>query len=346
LDIGIDERTLPDSYYEEGLEAELYTVPVALPDPTREERREIRYLKSIYWGVMFVEAKVGQGKDLFVMALSYQGKRYFGRPVVLDMRPKKLFGFYHYMNPQIMVREINKMAKKAGIGGVDIDIPLKGKKEEQAFDEVAKDWLGENKVMFQNAVVYLSELGRYCPRRNPHNRVNRFIGSLASQVRHLNMLLVGTHVLEEEIDRTTFLGHTNIWAKPKWGMRKLNTTDVKIERGVYESEYGCFNVVLPPFNYQVDGGQPREFLTTGKTLFKVAPKGLKEARNNKVIGSLFAIDIGTASEVANRLRCSTEEALGALWELSLRGYVIGNRYFDLYKSQNWVNLNPTLAKEI
>jgi hypothetical protein len=161
------------------------------------------------------------------------------------------------------------------------------------------------------------------------------------------MLLVGTHVLEEEIDRTTYLAHTNIWAKPKWGLKKLNTTDVKIERGVYESEnYGCFNVTLPPFNYQVDGGEPRGFLTTEKTLFKVTPRGLREASGNKVIENLSAIDIGTASDVANRLRRNTEEVLETLWELSLRGYVIGNRYFDLYKSQNWVNLKPTLAKEI
>jgi hypothetical protein len=345
MDIRTEERTLPDSYFEDGLEADPYTIPVILPDPTREERREIRYLKSIYWGVMFVEAKVGQGKDLFVFTLSYQGKRYFGRPIVLDTRPRKLFGFYHYMNPQIMVREINKMAKKAGIEGVDVKAPLKGK-EEQAFDEVARGWLGENEVMFQNAVVYLSELGRYCPRRNPHNRVNRFIGSLASQVRHLNMLLVGTHVLEKEIDQTTFLGHTNIWAKPKWGMTKLNTTDVKIERGIYESEYGCFNVTLPPFNYQVDGGEPREFLTTPKTLFKATPKGLKEAGNDKVIESLFQMNLGTALDIAKKLQCGIGNAIDALWVLSLKGYVVGNRYFDLYNSKSWVNLKPTLVKEI
>jgi hypothetical protein len=346
LDTRIEERNLPDSYFEDGLEVDPYAIPVILPDPTRDERREIRYLKSIYRGVMFVEAKAGQGKDLLVMTLSYLSKRYFGRPVVLDMKPKRLFGFYHPFNPQIMVREINKMARKAGIERIDVNVPLKKGKEEQAFDEAAKEWLGENEVMFQNAVVYLSELGRYCPRRNPHNRVNRFIGSLASQWRHLNMLLIGTHVLEEEIDRTTFLGHTNIWAKPKWGMTKLNTTDVKIERGIYESEYGCFNVTLPPFNYQVDGGEPREFLTTEKTLFKVTPKGLKEAGNDRVVENLAQMNLGTAIDIAKKLQCGVEDAVDALWMLSLKGYVVGNRYFDLYNSWNWVNLKPTLAKEI
>jgi hypothetical protein len=344
----VAERKLPDIFYDDGNLGNLYDIPVVLPNPTREERREIRFLKSIYRGVMFVTGKARQGKDLFVMTLGKLNKRYFGRRILLDVKPRRLFGEYTYFNPRIMMMEINKMARLSGVGEVDeadLDKPLRGKQEDE-FVKAAYEWIDKNEVMFKGALVYLSELRRYCYNRNPHNRVNKFVGALATQWGHLDMLLVGAHIQEHEIDQWTFLGNVNLWVTCSWSLTRLNTTDVKVRRGIYESEVGHFDVTLPPILYRVDGGVPREFLTAEETIFTITPAGMKEASTDRILSYLAQAGSSTALDVAKQLRASVDGVLESLWLLSRDGYVVGNRLYDTYNTQNLVNLVPALPKEV
>lgn len=262
----VAERILPDSYYDDADLEHLYEIPVVFKNPTYRQRKEIELLKTLYRGIMLVTGKARSGKDLYGTSFSFLNKLYFGRPIMLDFKPRRLFGEYIPFNPAVLMNEINKMAKVSSLSHlVNIDESMSTEQEE-AFDHASKDWLQDNEIQFQNAILYLSELKRYCYNRNPHNRMNKFIGHLCDIHGHLNLLVLGTHIDYTEIDKHTFLKNVSFWANCEWSMSRLNNTRVTIKRGSYITELGNFDCALKDIIYWVDGATPRDFLD-GDCLF-------------------------------------------------------------------------------
>lgn len=258
------EHILTDEYYDDTDLEHLYQIPIVYDNPTRLQKKEIELYKTLYRGVMMIWGKARSGKDLFGVTFSKLNKIYFGRPVLLDFKPKRLFGEYIPFDPLVMVKEINKMAKQTkfadkshNINDVDTEMT---KTEEEYFANYTEEWLDSNETLFKNAIVYLSELKRYCYKRNPHSRINKAIGSLNDIHGHLDLLVMGTHTDYTEIDSHTYLSKTTIWANCKWSVTRLNNTRVVIRRGSYISEMGSFDVSLKPFVYWVDGAEPRNWL--------------------------------------------------------------------------------------
>lgn len=338
-------KTLPDEFYDDSEFIGIDDIPIILANPTRDERREAKFFKSIYRGIMYVGGGARQGKDLFGMVMAYLMRRYFGRPVLLDCKPRRLFGEYTYFNPELMMNEISKMARLSTVETGQKEMPL-DKNQEKAFTEASNEWIEDNKVKFQNAIIYLSELGRYCPRRNPHNRVNRFIGALNSQWGHLDFLMVGTHLQQNEIDLTTYMGKVKLWVNCTWMISRQDTTHATIVREMYLDDSAVINASLPVMNYYVNGGKPREFLTHEKTYFKITPYGQRQRNGHDILAYLDKYGVKQADVIANRLGANVPETLEALFKLSLSGCVIGNRFFDLYNSKGFVNLKPTIGKEV
>lgn len=337
------EKVLEGKYYDDAELVGQNDIPVILAHPTRDERREIKFFKTIYKGVMFVTGGARQGKDLFGVVLSFLMKRYFGRRILLDFKPKRLFGEYTYFNPQLMMGEISKMARLSEVEGEDMNKPL-GEKQAEMFTEAANEWIDKNTLMFQNAVVYFSELRRYCYKRNPSNRINKFVGAVATQWGHLDMLIIGTHMQEDEIDRYTYLEKAKLWVVCNWMLTRQNTTKAVITRDMYLGGDGVFNASLKKMNYYVDGGAPREYLTHANTMFAITPLGAKEANNNAILAYLKG-GACLASEIADAVGAGLDETLADMFSLSLLGYVVGNRFYDLYPTKNLVNLKPTMRKE-
>lgn len=336
---------LDNKYYDDSEFTGLEDIPVVLPNPNRDERREIRLFKSIYKGTMFVTGGARQGKDLFVYTLLYLMKRYFGRRVLLDVRPKRLFGEYVYFNPAVMMAEINKMAHLSGVEGMDKPLD---EKQGRIFTEAALEWVDKNTVLFQNAVVYFSELRRYCYKRNPSNRINKFIGALLTQWGHLDMLAVGAHMQENEIDRYTYLDKTKFWVVCRWMQTRSDTTQAQIVRDMVLGNSGVYNMSPnEQVNYYVDGGAPREYLTNAKTVFKITKFGTKIAKENILLAYLQKIGAISAEQIARDMGAGIDETLKALFTLAQMGYIVGNnRFFDLFHSKNLVNLVPTLGGKV
>ena len=231
-------------------------------------RRDAEIIRSIGRGTMLIHGDRGSGKDLFGIAVDYMNKYYFNRPILLDFLPKKAFGEYTLFNAQVMMQEINKMAKQAGVEGIT---ETKDQKEYDEFiEEAVVDWAleGVGYVLFKGAVIHLSELKRYCHNRNPMNRFNKFVGSLNTVLRHLDALMIGTHTYPNEIDEKSFMQYANIRAKSEWCLSEPHTTKVRISlRGIIGADfaYGS-NILLKPFYYYVNGNEPRGFLD-GKRVY-------------------------------------------------------------------------------
>lgn len=259
LSLTLKEKALPDSYYDESY-SDLYDIPVVLDNPTRSQKKDIEILKSMYRGIMLVTGKPGAGKDLFGVAFCLLNKLYFGRPVLLDFKPRRLFGMYIPFDPRLLVVEITKMAKASSLARlVDIEEAMTTAQED-TFDDASKNWLDENETLFLNAILYLSELKRYCYNRNPHNRVNKFIGSVCDVHRHLDLMVLGTHINYKEIDKLSYLKNVSVWAQCAWSTSRLNTTRVSLRRATYITEQGSFDVPRDDIVYWVDGAAPRGFL--------------------------------------------------------------------------------------
>lgn len=229
-------------------------------------KKEAAQLRTISRGVMLVTGDPGGGKDLFGVSVCARQKYLFGRHALLDFLPKRAFGEYTLFNMPVMLREINKMAKLAGVEGIE------GSKDSEEVDqfveEATKHWAleGEGEVLLKNSILYLQELKRYCYNREPHRRVNKFIGAINSVWRHLDLLVIGSHVLEHEIDRYTYLSYAKIRAHCTWCVSRPYTTEVRIRRGAFASGDNVFVVEGRPLTIYVDGNMPRDWLN-GKKFF-------------------------------------------------------------------------------
>lgn len=222
-------------------------------------KREAEFLYSVARGVMLVTGPPGSGKDLFGIGLSAMNKHYFDRRVLLDFIPKRAFGEYTLFNAQVMMQEINKMAKMAGVEKFEEGTDKK--ERDEIAENIGKKWVeGEGEALLKGAVLYLSELKRYCYNRNPHNPFNKFIGSICTVWRHLDLLVLGTHIQKHEIDQYSYLAYVNHWAKCSWSLTRPNTTDVTISRGTFIGASNVYNVQGRPVVMHVDGSRPRKFL--------------------------------------------------------------------------------------
>jgi len=227
-------------------------------------KKEAQIYHSMSRGIFGVFGPPGSGKDLFGVSTAWLQKYYFGRRILLDFLPKKAFGQYTLFDGRVMMDEINKMARASGVEGIE------NSADQKEYDEFigneTERWAleGEGYVMLQGAVLYLSELKRYCYKRQPHNKFNKFIGSINSIVRHLDLLVIGTHVFENEIDNFTFMQYVHtagLKAKCEWMISREHTTKVIIERYGYmgaDCAYG--NISGKTMKIIVDGNTPRDYL--------------------------------------------------------------------------------------
>ncbi len=229
-------------------------------------RKEARELRTISRGVMLISGEPGAGKDLFGVSFCARQKYLFGRKILLDFLPRRAFGSYELFDAEIMMREINKMSKLAKVQGIETSV------DQKEYDEFIGDatvkWAleGEGESILKGAVLYLSELKRYCPNREPMNRFNKFIGSINSIWRHLDLLVIGTHVFPREIDRFTYLAYAKLRATCSWSITKPSTADVTIARGAFIGPDCVYNVEGRPLTLHVEGKEPRGWLG-GKCYF-------------------------------------------------------------------------------
>ena len=148
----IAEQRLSDAYYDDTDLENLYHIPVIFLNPTWSQKKEIELYKTLYRGVMLVTGKPRQGKDLFGVTFTYLHKVFFGRPILLDFKPKRLFGDYIPFYPQTMIQEINKMARQAKFVSDNTETPMSDK-EADYFKNHAQEWLDKNETLFKDAIL-------------------------------------------------------------------------------------------------------------------------------------------------------------------------------------------------
>jgi len=281
---------------------------------TWRERKEAETLYSIARGVMLVTGQPGSGKDLFGVSLSAMNKYYFNRRILLDFAPYRAFGEYVLFDAQFMMREINKMAIASKVEKI-----AESNDEKEISDfvgESSKKWVeNEGELLLKGSILYLSELKRYCYNRRPHNPFNKFIGSICSVWRHLDLLIIGTHVHRHEIDQYTYLAYVNHWAKCSWSLSRPHSTDVSVYRGAFIGANDVYNVESKEMIIHINGKWERPFL--GQKEDVNGNKIYKTNKNGEILKDEEGKDIPEYYS-----------------------------FFELYPTKNMVNLKPVIRKDM
>jgi hypothetical protein len=140
-----------------------------------------------YGGLALITGYPGCGKDSTGMTLAWRLKRYFGKPVILDQRPRQLFGKYTFFDEKFLMNEMDKIRKAArGQDNSEEDDEAKVKELNKSLDQML-----QKNLRFYNCVCVFSEFGRYMDYHDYGSKMSRLISRVIEMFRHNKMLIIG-----------------------------------------------------------------------------------------------------------------------------------------------------------
>lgn len=324
---------------------------VRLPDYlTPEEKAQAKNLFQLFNGLMgvcIVVGDPGMGKDLFGNWASYRIKRYFTfKRIWRDEKPRELYGAYAgIFNDEVLVEELARMKALAT-----------GTKTWMAHDSIleraADDWVGtRGQVMLKNSVLYLTEYWRYCYNREPHNPMNKTMGGIHKEKRHLDALVLGTVQNPEELDKKTCLPYVD-WQITCTRSQKNPTGFVYLHQKMKWDRR--VKVLVPVGSVTpiiVDGGKPRWFLGDGKIKL-LKPEYRPETEEERIVLEVMKAGIDTYEKmvtiISNAGDMTEGEVLTTLKELKFRKRKRVIDYpcdFSIYNSKSAPQLTTSLKVE-
>jgi hypothetical protein len=225
-------------------------------------KKLVDQLSTMARGFMFIGGENGGGKDLFAVSTAAIFKYYFGRRAILDFLPCETFGEYVLLDVSTILKIVEDIARSYKVQGIEKSAD--SKELAQWMQEAIVKWLleGEGYDIFKGAVYYLSELKKVAYNRNPMSRTNKFIGTLGTCWRHLDLLVMGTHVYENEIDVKAYLQYAKLKTYCKsLQIVKDDLFQATVLRGQYSGpDFVISNVLMRPLKIYIEGNEPRDFL--------------------------------------------------------------------------------------
>lgn len=268
-ELGIDEREL---YDQSPTVDDLYDIPL-VDGLSPVEIAEANIWRRFYYGVMLVTGKPASGKGLWMAVLGYKNKRFFGRRILLDYKPREAFGLYMPFNESVLVGELEKMREVAAtpiareVGRTDKPtraemVARTDKLTRAEMVALAEKWMSsKGEVYLRGVLMGLDELKRYFHNRRPHNPMGITLGHVLTIHRHLDMIMVGATPFKREIDAISFLPYVTHEVRCSWGR------DGKAHFHIYQTVWisdqwggGQLNVKGKPFVMTIDGARPRDEL--------------------------------------------------------------------------------------
>ena len=265
---------------------DLYSIPI-VEGLTPAEYKQALKLRRYYHGVMLVTGKPGAGKGLFVIWLLHKMKRYFGRRIILDYRPRKLFGPYIPFNEGLFLEDLARMTEVATAKTKPLTQDEKltriSKMSKGQKGTLASHWLAQDGgVLLQGAAIALDEAKNYLHNRAAMLPMGIMLGKVATIHRHLDLLMIAMSPLEREIDAISFLPLVTHRVRCSW------STDGRAICKIYQTVYttargGVLQARGRPYTIRLDGDKPREELG-GKRFYDLYNS--KDPKALRVTGSL------------------------------------------------------------
>jgi hypothetical protein len=205
-------------------------------------------------------------------------------------------------------------------------------------------------VLLKNCILYLTELWRYCYNREPHNPMNKTMGGVFKEKRHLDALTFGTTQLASELDKKTCLPWVD-W-RVTCARSRVNKTRFTyfIEKVKYDKRMDILIPISKAFTISIDAGKPRSYLGDGKIVIK---DGMWEyppsSEEERVVLDLLKAGVNVYEDIVGVLEregdMSEWELLATLKELKFR---MSKRVIDypcdfgLFNSKSAPNIKTAL----
>lgn len=316
---------------------------------------EIKQATMIYrifnelWGLALIVGDPGHGKDIFGNVISYKTKRYFPwKRILRDEMPRELFGPYAGLfNEEVLSEDLARMRAVA-----------KGKKtiREQvaAIEKAVDDWVSERgQVLLKHSLLYLTEFWRYCYNREPHAPMNKTMGGIHKEKRHLDCLILGTVQQISDLDRFTCLPWVDWQVTCNRSVTNNTGFFYLIQRVKYDRRMMVLRPIGPAYSMAFDGGKPRTYLGDGKIKIK-KPNYKPETDEERIVLDVIKAGADTyevlVDYIYNHGDMTEDEVLVTLKELALRlpqvrrpKYVLSYPcFFGLYNSKSAPQMRSTL----
>lgn len=326
-------------------------LPSTLSPEDAYRARQLYNLFNGLWGVAITVGDPGSGKDTFGNYITNRMKTYFPwKRILRDEKPRELYGPYDGLfNDEVLHEDLARM-KAVAVG-------LKGKSHDEALEKAADVWVSEKGVvLLKNSVLYLTEYWRYCYSREPHNPMNKTMGGIHKEKRHIDTLIIGTTQLVQELDKYTCKPWID-W-RVTCARSRVNKTRFTyfIERVKYDRRMDILIPISKPFSISIDAGKPRSYLGDGKITIqpsKLSPEGRllyrPETEEERIVLDVIMAGVNVYGDIVNLLEeegdMSEWETLATLKDLKFKKNKRVINYacdFGLFNSKSAPNIKSSL----
>lgn len=220
-------------------------------------------VKLLPWtrsGTMIVTGVLGSGKTLFGTTMSWKQKRYYGRTVIMDYLPNRLFGDYIPFSD--LLDTYTAM------------LPQSKSEKQKQLEPTFRKWIETyGSSVIRGSVIALDEFWSYCKKRRTGTNINYFVTGLVKYSRRLDCLILGMTPSAGEIDQQEVIPYCTSIARCNWMMAIPRTTHVKISRLQVVQGKNVWHGVSSDYSILLDGGRHRPELG-GKRYFDLYPTKL------------------------------------------------------------------------
>lgn len=228
------------------------------------EIEEAALYSQLRYGVILVTGEPGAGKDTFMHFLLWKLKTLFkGYKVMLDRKPRILFGSYIPFNMEILENELQRSFEKSMTGKTHTELDFAKYtgdiKRKKKINSIIDNWRDKNKALFDNTAIGLTELWRYFYNRRPNNIMNYTMQPLLKRYRHYHSLIIGTTPHENELDIKSYLSWvTHVAVCSQTRQKGLHSITIHSGRSYLGNQ--VLTVASKPFTMYLDALQPKERL--------------------------------------------------------------------------------------
>jgi hypothetical protein len=324
-------------------------IGVRLPEglsPDDIQRATILYnLFNGLWGVCIVVGEPGSGKDLFGNYITYRAKIYFPwKRILRDEKPRPLFGPYAGLfNEEVLQEDLAKMRAVAlGAGTTKIDAILQ---------KAADTWVtSKGVVLLKDSILYLTEYWRYCYNREPHNPMNKTMGGIHKEKRHMDVLIIGTAQMASDLDKFTCLPWID-W-RVTCARSRVNKTRFTyfVEKVKYDKRLEVLLATSKPFYISFDAGKPRSYIGDGKVVLSERRRDYRpETEEERIVLDVIKAGLDNYDGIVELLEAEGDmtewEVLSTLKELKFRPRKRAIDYpcdFSIFNSKSAPQLKSTV----
>ena len=238
---------------------------------SKEEIEEAPFYDQLRVGVMAVSGEPGSGKGVFLHFLLWKLRTLFKDfHVLLDKKPRPLFGAYIPITREIVTNEFNELSSAYKTG------KRKNETEEEKVDEAAPaaksqttklvdKWIEDKGDLFHNAGMGLDEFWSYFWNRDPHNIMCKTYSPLLKRYRHYNLLIIGATPHLDELDVKACLKYVTHEVRCNQ-TRTRGIHVASIFRHRYFNGRSVIEAASEPITLIIDAKAPRERLG-GKCIY-------------------------------------------------------------------------------